>query len=221
MILGTSPQEAAALGRRCGPCASTSRRASTRGRHVFCGIDTRRVAFCGTEQISTPYLAVTFSATAIGCRRAVVRQHLHLRRSPRPIASPPARTHHPQTQCPALSRCPNEPPRSFTVLERSIDPASRCRDRKFKPLVLGEIQPLVTIAAECAYLRPATHARGGLGGSVQPTFAKSAADFLLQIRYPPPQFGRLLRHFRLAVGNLYFGCASFRVIWGFECGAGL
>ena len=38
------------------------------------------------------------------------------------------------------SRCPNEPPRSFTVLEHSIDRARRPRDRKFKPLVLGQIQ---------------------------------------------------------------------------------
>jgi hypothetical protein len=34
----------------------------------------------------------------------------------------------------------NQPPRSFTVLERSIDRAGRRRGRKFKPLVLGEIQ---------------------------------------------------------------------------------
>src|SRR5271168_5166069 len=34
----------------------------------------------------------------------------------------------------------NQPPRSFTVLERSIDRAGRGRGRKFEPLVLGEIQ---------------------------------------------------------------------------------
>jgi len=68
------------------------------------------------------------------------RQHLNLRRSPRPIASPPARTHHPPTQCPVRSRCPNEPPRSFTVLEHSIDRAGRRRDRKFKPVDFGQIQ---------------------------------------------------------------------------------
>src|ERR1700681_1094032 len=34
----------------------------------------------------------------------------------------------------------NQPPRSFTVLERSIDRAGRDRGRKFKPVVLGEIQ---------------------------------------------------------------------------------
>jgi hypothetical protein len=34
----------------------------------------------------------------------------------------------------------NQPPSSFTVLERSIDRARRDRGRKFKPVVLGEIQ---------------------------------------------------------------------------------
>ena len=43
-------------------------------------------------------------------------------------------------RCPVRSRCPNEPPRSFIILERKNDHAGRDRDRKFNPLVLGEIQ---------------------------------------------------------------------------------
>jgi hypothetical protein len=41
---------------------------------------------------------------------------------------------------PVRSRCPDQPPRSFTVLERSIDRADSSLDAKFKPLALGEIQ---------------------------------------------------------------------------------
>jgi hypothetical protein len=44
-----------------------------------------------------------------------------------------------KASCDALE-LPNEPPRSFTVLEHSIDRAGRRRDRKFKPLILGQIQ---------------------------------------------------------------------------------
>ena len=33
---------------------------TTRGRHVSCGIDTRRIAFCGTENISTPNLSYAY-----------------------------------------------------------------------------------------------------------------------------------------------------------------
>ncbi len=44
---------------------------TTRGRHVSCGIDTRRVAFCGTENISTPNLsyAAQYLACALPCER--------------------------------------------------------------------------------------------------------------------------------------------------------
>src|SRR5262249_47685948 len=44
---------------------------TTRGRHASCGIDTRRVAFCGTENISTPYLsyAAQYLACALPCER--------------------------------------------------------------------------------------------------------------------------------------------------------
>ena len=44
---------------------------TTRGRHVSCDIDTRRVAFCGTENISTPNLsyAAQYLACALPCER--------------------------------------------------------------------------------------------------------------------------------------------------------
>ena len=44
---------------------------TTRGRHVSCGIDTRRVAFCGTENIGTPNLsyAAQYLACALPCER--------------------------------------------------------------------------------------------------------------------------------------------------------
>src|SRR5580704_2012260 len=44
---------------------------TTRGRHVSCDIDTRRVAFCGTENISTPNLsyAALYLACALPCER--------------------------------------------------------------------------------------------------------------------------------------------------------
>jgi hypothetical protein len=44
---------------------------TTRGRRVSCGIDTRRVAFCGTENISTPNLsyAAQYLACALPCER--------------------------------------------------------------------------------------------------------------------------------------------------------
>ena len=44
---------------------------TTRGRQVSRGIDTRRVAFCGTENISTPNLsyAAQYIACALPCER--------------------------------------------------------------------------------------------------------------------------------------------------------
>ena len=44
---------------------------TTRGRHVSCVIDTSRVAFCGTENISTPNLsyAAQYLACALPCER--------------------------------------------------------------------------------------------------------------------------------------------------------
>ena len=44
---------------------------TTRGRHVSCDIDTRRIAFCGTENISTPNLsyAAQYLACALPCER--------------------------------------------------------------------------------------------------------------------------------------------------------
>ena len=44
---------------------------TTRGRHVSCDIDTSRVAFCGTENISTPDLsyAAQYLACALPCER--------------------------------------------------------------------------------------------------------------------------------------------------------
>jgi len=44
---------------------------TTRGRHVSCDIDTSRVAFCGTENISTPNLsyAAQYLACALPCER--------------------------------------------------------------------------------------------------------------------------------------------------------
>ena len=44
---------------------------TTRGRHVSCDIDTGRVAFCGTENISTPNLsyAAQYLACALPCER--------------------------------------------------------------------------------------------------------------------------------------------------------
>ena len=44
---------------------------TTRGRHVSCDIDTSRVAFCGTENISTPNLsyAAQYLACALSCER--------------------------------------------------------------------------------------------------------------------------------------------------------
>ena len=44
---------------------------TTRGRHVSCDIDTNRVAFCGTENISTPNLsfAAQYLAYALPCER--------------------------------------------------------------------------------------------------------------------------------------------------------
>jgi hypothetical protein len=75
-----------------------------------------------------------------GSGRNNFRQHLHLRRSPSPIASPPARTHHRPTRCSVRFRPRNQPPHCFIILGRSIDRASRSRHSKFKPAVLGEIQ---------------------------------------------------------------------------------
>jgi hypothetical protein len=47
------------------------RSATTRGRHGSCVIDTRRVPFCGTENISTPNLsyAAQYLACALPCER--------------------------------------------------------------------------------------------------------------------------------------------------------
>jgi hypothetical protein len=44
---------------------------TTRGRRVSCDIDTSRVAFCGTENISTPNLsyAAQYLAYALPCER--------------------------------------------------------------------------------------------------------------------------------------------------------
>ncbi len=44
---------------------------TTRGRRVSCDIDTSRVAFCGTENISTPNLsyAAQYLACALPCER--------------------------------------------------------------------------------------------------------------------------------------------------------
>jgi hypothetical protein len=44
---------------------------TTRGQHVSCDIDTGRVAFCGTENISTPDLsyAAQYLACALPCER--------------------------------------------------------------------------------------------------------------------------------------------------------
>jgi len=44
---------------------------TTRGRHVSCDIDTGRVAFCRTENISTPNLsyAAQYLACALPCER--------------------------------------------------------------------------------------------------------------------------------------------------------
>jgi hypothetical protein len=44
---------------------------TTRGRHVSRDVDTRRVAFCGTENISTPNLsyAAQYLACALPCER--------------------------------------------------------------------------------------------------------------------------------------------------------
>ena len=68
------------------------------------------------------------------------RQHLHLRRSPRAIASPPARTHHP-SQCLALevpiSKWSHILRRSRRELNRSRRPPG---DPRLKPLALAEIQ---------------------------------------------------------------------------------
>jgi hypothetical protein len=50
---------------------------TTRGRLVSCGIDTRRVAFCGTENISTPNLsyAAQYLACALPCERFTPAHH--------------------------------------------------------------------------------------------------------------------------------------------------
>src|SRR5262249_57073415 len=80
------------------------------------------------------------TAPVRGSGRNNLRQNLHLRRSPQPIASPPARTHHPQTRWPVRSRCNNEPPTSSAFWERSNDNAGRVGDHKFNPMVLSEIQ---------------------------------------------------------------------------------
>jgi hypothetical protein len=42
-------------------------------------------------------------------------------------------------QCPVRSRYPNEPLRSFTILECSINSVGHSRDSKFKPLLSVEI----------------------------------------------------------------------------------
>jgi hypothetical protein len=44
---------------------------TTRGQHASCDIDTRRVAFCGTENIGTPNLAYAapYLACALPCER--------------------------------------------------------------------------------------------------------------------------------------------------------
>jgi hypothetical protein len=44
---------------------------TTRGQHVSCAIDTRRIAFCGTENIGTPNLsyAAQYLACALPCER--------------------------------------------------------------------------------------------------------------------------------------------------------
>ena len=65
---------------------------------------------------------------------------MHLRRSPRAIASPPARTHHLPKPTPVRSRCGNEPWLSFTVSEHSIDCAAPGYGGNFKPLALRQIQ---------------------------------------------------------------------------------
>jgi hypothetical protein len=74
-----------------------------------------------------------------GSARNNFRQHLHLRRSPWPIASPPARTHHPPRRC--IVRSP-----SRTVQSDSTGPR---RDRKFKPVTLRQNQT----AADILYWR--------------------------------------------------------------------
>ena len=68
------------------------------------------------------------------------RQHLHLRRLPPAIASPPARTHHRQGDPLTSPDVGSSHPRSFAISERSIDRPGPSRDRNFKPLVLGQNQ---------------------------------------------------------------------------------
>ena len=69
-----------------------------------------------------------------------VDQHLHLRRSPRAIASPPARTHHPSQRLALelpISKWSHILRRSRRELNRSRRPPG---DPRLKPLALAEIQ---------------------------------------------------------------------------------
>ena len=100
--------------------------------------DDRKTVVAGEVVAVLQRLAGT--APVRGSGRNNLRQNLHLRRSPQPIASPPARTHHPQTRWPVRSRCNNEPPTSSAFWERSNDNAGRVGDHKFNPMVLSEIQ---------------------------------------------------------------------------------
>jgi hypothetical protein len=96
-------------------------------------------AALGDQRLGVIRVFDVLVAAIRGSGRNNLRQHLHLRRSPQPIASPPRRTHHPQIRCPVCSRCKDEPSRSFCLSKRSDDHADRACDYKFNPLVLAEM----------------------------------------------------------------------------------
>ena len=96
--------------------------------------------------------AVTLVMALRGSGRNNVRQHLHLRRLPPAMASPPARTHHRHGDRRSGPDAGSSRPPSFAISERSIDRSGPSCDRNFKPLDLGENQS--DADTQCVAARP-------------------------------------------------------------------
>jgi hypothetical protein len=139
LLRRTAPPRTAAT---IGPCSTTP--SKTPGASAFRNIEKQKKSGRRIDRdpggARLTVRAIVAAKDQIGLAGDFWAISASMRRSPRPIASPPRRTHHPQTQCSVCSRCNDQPSPSFCVPKRPDDHADRAGDCKFNPLVLDEIQ---------------------------------------------------------------------------------